>query len=428
MTCAETIGACAPKPMTRNWRLLERIGSDRWAAGKTVRVKFREMAPTVNGRHVHIRAIRIISTVAIAAAGSPSNEARTHHFLRSLLEAFTFSDSEGHKYLDGLDGRSLADHAFFDRGMFCLPAHLAYAAGTLTALEGLTTDDASGVSTRVTWEIDLAGRVGDQGERLISLASLQARDAEALTFRVRSALPNPDSDSYGAITYAQPTDPQSTAGAEVWVDTVELDSVNVPPRWFVRDYERRESGFRLDYPEATHFYAVVRYRAEDKLTSGSVVGEALVTGLDRVTVKVGGSDVESNTPRLELLNRDIATMESEPRSWYGEAQSALNLPRETGSSSSIGFMGLLLPRPREFAPAGPCIVKFGTFSPEGFVRILHSGVLCGDGSRDAKILKASGISAADAKGYQQRASDGSIAAVSIDAKADKTGATMYTKG
>jgi hypothetical protein len=425
VSCAAEVGGCAPKPYTRNWKLLERIGSDRWAAGKTVCVKFREMDAMREGRHVHIRAIRIVSTVAIAAAGSPSNEARTHHFLRSLLENIVFSDSEGHKYFDGLDGRSLHDHAFFDRSMYCLPAHLAYAPGTLTALEGLTTDDASGVSARVTWEIDLAGRVGDQTERLIPLAALQARDAEALSFKLRSSLPNPDSDSYGAITYTQPTDPQSTAGAEVWVDTIELPGVNVPPRWFVREYERRESGFRLDHPEATHLYAVVRYRAEDKLTSGSLVGEALVTGLDKVTVRVGGSDLESNTARLELLNRDIATMESEPRSWYGEAQSALNLPRETGSSSSIGFMGLLLPRPREFAPAGPAIVKFGAFSPEGFVRILHCGVLCADGSRDAKILAAAKMQGA--QGFQQR-SDGALATVSLDAKADATGATMYAKG
>lgn len=423
MSCAID-GGCAPAPLVRDWRLVKRVSSDDFALGKEVSVRFRELEAKRNGRHVHVRALRIVTTLAIAAHGTPANEARTHHFLKSLIHAIQLSDSSGWKYLDGLDGRSLDDHAFFDRGMFLTPPHLTTAIPAGTALEGLTTNDASGVSCRMTWEIDLAGRVGDQTERLISVASLQARESEALKFRVRSSLPNPGSASYGAITFAQPTSGSQAAGVEVWADVIELDALNEPPRWGLREYERREASGSFDHPEATHLYLVIRPFAEDEGTT-TATGETLVDDYDSITLKVGGEDVLANTPHAEVRYRDLAIMESEPRSFHSElvAPAAGYLRNEAGGGS-YGMLMLLPPRPRESAPAGRINYRFGTFGPAK-VRVLHHFVMCGDPKRSDEIKRSAGIKAA--VGYQRDPRDGAVKAVAAGSKLDTTAAVLHVE-
>jgi hypothetical protein len=422
VSCGVMNGACAPAPLVRDWTLIRRLGATDFAAGRDVNVKFTETPARRMGKHTHVRALRVVSRVVFADLGSPDNRARTHHFLKSLLYGFFLSDCEGWRYLDNIDGRSLDDLAFFDRGMLQMPPHLVVDAQAGTALPGLTANFADPIETEIAWEIDLAGRVGDPMERVIPVAALAARDAEAFGFRVRDGMIKHSGESFSTISFYQPTASGDTPGVEVWADLVDLDVVNEPARWGVRSYVTSEAEGSLLYPEATHTFAVVRPFAEDFYDNEAQEGEALVDEYDGISVAVGGRDVLSNRKAAEVTYRDLANVSSEPRSYCGEAAFDFALPVEAGAGASRGYLMLLPPRPRESAPAGRVTYKFEDFSP-GSMRVLHSFVLCHDGGRRGDIITRAAKMQSVAR-YQKRA-DGAIAAITASEPADPTGNILH---
>lgn len=379
-------GSCEPRQLVRDWRKVESLSSARVAKNQESYVNFRTVEARPLGLHRHVRAIRIRGSVQIISAASSA--AVTRHAVLSLISNIKLSDVEGWRYIEGnIDGRMIEDAEFFRGGLFLArePQNVGGAAANANTTTLVPID----------LIIDLAGRVPGvaQTERLIPLAALQDREAEALKFTPRAALPFLGTANLGVTIGNYFQGDGVTQGLDVWIDVVDLPAANVPPRWGLRCYEKLDKSGSLDFPEATHLFAICRPMAED---AASDAGEALLVTVDGVTVKVGGQDVLSNASALDWATRDALILKSEPESIVSRGALMANFDLGKGLAASVSsrpWAIMLPPRNRESAPAGRVNFQFAT-NTANKIRVLHEFVMCGDASREARIRRAVGIKSA----------------------------------
>lgn len=410
-------GECAPAPVVRDWKLIAKLTESQAKKGAETSVRFNQIEPRPLGRIRHLRAIRVVGSVALLGTGT--NLALSRHTLLGLVHNIKLSDSEGWNYLDGCDARDIEDSEFFRGGLFV--GREAKDAAAVAA----NVANAATVFGAIDFVIDLATRVPGPGqrERLIPVCALQERDAEAFKFKLKSTLPTTLGAGLSIVNYYQPDN--TTLGLQIWGDFVDLDGENVPPRWGLRDYEKFETSSQLDYPEATHLFAVVRPKAEDAALDA---GEGTVIGISGVKVTAGGQDVLSNIDSTEWLQRDTYLQKSEPESFAARPTllGAYGIGHEKAAVSSARTFGILLPpRNRKSAPAGRVTYKLET-NPAGKIRVLHEFVMCNDATREAVLRKAGKMQ--DATRTQLAPATGELVTLKAGTVVDKTGPVMLSKG
>ncbi len=404
-------GACAPAPLVRDWRRVAVLTGKEAGPGRESFVKFHDIDAVSLGLHAHIRALRIVTSVKVLGDVASNNPSIPRHAMYSLISGLKLSDAEGWRFLDGdCDGRDIMDAEFFRDGLYRSREESGEAIAAALP--------AAGVTVPISLTIDLAGRVPGrrQAERLIPVAALHERETEAFRFKLRESFP------FTAITadltiegYYRPDG--VTPGVEIWADVVDLDKVNVPPRWALRNYEKSEPQDSFKYPDAQHLFLVVRPRAEDEIAANE--GEELPEGIDGMTLKVGGRDVLSNMSAGEWLTRDAYLQLSEPESYLGAPTVFKELP--IGRVNSLvttprAFAILLPPRSRHSAPAGRVTYAIET-NPAAKIRVLHEIIKCGDPSREGAIKRATGMVGAQ----RSQVVGGALVALPEGTIADKTG-------
>ena len=399
---------CIPDPGAREWFLVDRIDASRIALGQQVNVKLGN-APQRDplGRFAHVRGIYFSAKGAFTVGGA-TNDVVLAQTMRGLYQSMHLEDVTGHPYFDALDGRDLADDAFFRHWseqqwpLFYAPGGgdgfplEIYSPPASNAQADIATDAGAATYIRdVSLYVPLVSNADGASplEGLIPLAAIQVQGDSALRFTVAQSIPGaPAGVTWAGFRNPSP-DLQANAGMEVWLDIVWLDSVVVDAPWQVESYVLNEQSGVLRHPDRITEYCAIRFHEEDAPTGADTSGYQAVENLDIFTLTCAGFTRISGYTLDQMVRRMMMFARTIPDSFLSEGNPTRGLPLVVKNPAANNFtysvhaLLLIAQRQRATATSGRIQYNYGT-DPLSFVRYLHRTVLCQTASRVEAITKA----------------------------------------
>lgn len=373
-------GGCPDLPPDTDWVLADQLDVSRAAPGMLVNAKWDGLEEKDSaGRLGYLAGIRI-RTNAVITVGV-NNAAVDAYTLRGLIAAIILTDCGGHNYHENSDGRDVIDD-WWTRNQ-----RLPY------VLDGnIGANVFPGVGGSVTVPIDIEFSLirrtpdGNDFSRLLSIAAIKRRGAQAFQFRLAAAVAGSIPGAPVGLTLASFVRDDGVAGLDIKVKPVYADprkGIIVCGPWAVRNYERTERKDSLDGPGSIHEYAKARYRIEDA-PNGGVAGQQNAGGINNMTVKCGGNALVVGQLLSDLRVRELMLQQSFPDS--AVALGLVNLAEPTDTGVTDPSRTLLPPRPLDYAPSGT--VTYEWQQPAAFTRLLHSYTACDTAARAKKIQDA----------------------------------------
>lgn len=383
----------------REWRLLDRVASDRCAPGQQVLVRM-DGVPAIDpqGRYAHVRSIYLRAQADMTMGGT--NDVVTAYQLRSLFASIFLRDCTGWNYLSDIDARTLLDDQFFRWGsMLNFPP---LAAGieqvkidapwdfpaSQTSDAGLATNLGAGTEIRdIGVYMPLTGPGQHPLRGLVPLAIFQRVSNNALTIRIGSEVKGaPAGVTFNNLQVDEFLATTVRAGMDVWVEIVWLSALVVDAPTALDNYTLADLSGTLLHPERLTSYAWIRYFPED---AAAQAGQDLVSLMDGLTVTVAGFTGPAGERIDDTLFRTLANESARMSAAKSRSNAAQSLPLMGANGPTA--LPIMPYRYRQQAPVGPINFRYETRGAQDWTRYVHRTVARHTPERGKAIEQALGL-------------------------------------